>query len=302
MLTDVDSMVLDALIVGGGPAGLVAAVYLARFRRRVVVIDAKASRASLIPRSHNCPGFPEGIPGADLLQRLREQASRYGARIVEDHVDRVARAEEGGFVARCATQALVARTLVLATGVVDIEPQLPNLHDAIRRGLIRHCPICDGYEVQGERVAVIGQRSKGVREALFIRHFTDALTLFSLGAAGISDAERRELENAGIELVESAVTDVHREGRTIVGLQTADGRAHRFGTLYSSLGTVCHCVLAVGLGVRCADDGTIFTDRHQRTSLHGVYACGDIVHDTLNQIAVAAGHAATAATAIHNSL
>src|SRR5690348_7878040 len=123
-----DSMVLDALIVGGGPAGLVAAVYLARFRRRVVVIDAKASRASLIPRSHNCPGFPDGIAGADLLQRLRDQASRYGARIVEDYVDRVAGAEEG-FVAHCATQALLARTLVLATGVVDIEPELPNLRD-----------------------------------------------------------------------------------------------------------------------------------------------------------------------------
>ena len=295
-------MVLDALIVGGGPAGLVAAVYLARFRRDVVVIDAKASRASLIPRSHNCPGFPQGISGGDLLQRLRDQASRYGARIIEDHVDRAERVEQGGFVAHCATQALPARTLVLATGVVDIEPELPNLRDAIRQGLIRHCPICDGYEVQGGRVAVIGRGSKGVDEARFIRHFTGALTLFSLGAAGISDDERRGLAEAGIELVESAVTEIHREERAIVGLQTADGRDHRFDTLYSSLGTLCHCALAHDLGVRCADDGSILTDRHQRTSLHGVYACGDIVHDTLSQIAVAYGHAAIAATAIHNSL
>lgn len=295
-------MVQDALIVGGGPAGLVAAVYLARFRRDVVVIDAKASRASLIPCSHNCPGFPEGIAGVDLLERLRDQASRYGARIVEDFVDRVERAEQGGFIAHCATQALAARTLVLATGVVDIEPELPNLRDAIRRGLIRHCPICDGYEVRADRVAVIGRGSKGVREARFIRHFTGTLTLFSLGAAGISDGERRALAEAGIELVESAVTEVHREERAIVGLQTADGREHRFDTLYSSLGTLCHRALADDLGVRCADDGSIFTDRHQRTSLHGVYACGDIVHDTLSQMAVAFGHAAIAATAIHNSL
>jgi thioredoxin reductase (NADPH) len=295
-------MIFDALIVGGGPGGLVAAVYLARFRRSVAVIDAKASRASLIPLSHNCPGFPEGISGADLLQRLRDQASRYGARIIEDYVDRTERTDDGPFVAHCATQAIGGRTLLLATGVVDIEPELPNLRDAIRQGLIRHCPICDGYEVQGQRVAVIGHGAKGVREAKFIRHFADALTLFSLGAAGITDDERRELDAAGIALVEAAVADVHRDGRAIVGLQTVDGREHRFDTLYSALGTVCHGTLAGELGVRCASDGSIVTDRRQQTSVHGVYACGDIVHDTLNQIAVAAGQAAIAATAIHNTL
>lgn len=129
---------------------------------------------------------------------------------------------------------------MLATGVVDIEPPLPNLRDAIRDGLARHCPICDGYEVRGRRVAVLGQGSKGVREARFIRHFTDALTLFSLASDGISDAGRAELAAAGIALVEVPIP--------------------------------------------------------------GVYACGDIVHDSLDQIAVAAGHAAIAATAIDNSL
>jgi len=236
------------------------------------------------------------------LQRLRDQARRYGATIIQDRVDAAERADDGLFAAHCATQDFEARALVLATGVADIEPELPNLRDAIHRGLIRHCPICDGFEVLGRRVAVIGRGSKGVREAQFIRHFTDTLTLFSLGAAGISDVERRELRAAHIELVESAVTEVHREERAIVGLQTADGREHRFDTMYSSLGTLCHCELARDLGVQCAEDGSIFTDRHQRTSLPGVYACGDIVHDTLDQIAVATGHAAIAATAIHNNL
>jgi len=294
-------MILDALIVGGGPGGLIAAVYLARFRRSVVVVDANASRASLIPRSHNCPGFPEGIGGKEFLARLRDQARRYGVAIVEDHVDAVERREHG-FAAHCATQRFEARALVLATGVVDIEPPLPNLRDAIRDGLVRHCPICDGYEVYGRRVAVIGRGSKGVREAQFIRHFTDALTLFSLGSDGISDAERADLAAAGIALVEAPITDVHRDGRSIVGLRTADAMDHGFDTLYSALGTHCHCALAHALGAKCADGGTIVTDRHQRTSLPGVYACGDIVHDSLDQIAVAAGHAAIAATAIHNSL
>jgi len=295
-------MIVDALIVGGGPAGLVAAIYLARFRRNVLVADAGGGRASLIPVSHNCPGFPDGIAGKDLLQRLRDQAQRYGATIVDARIDRLEHAEDGSFVAKDATQSFRARRIVLATGVVDIEPELPNLRDAIRQGLVRHCPICDGYEVIGQRVAVIGRGTKGVEEAHFIRHFSDDLTLFSLGPAGIDDREREGLAARGIALVETNVTEVQREGQAIVGLRTEDGRDFRFETLYSTLGSLVHCALAHQLGVQCADDGTIQTDRHLRTSLEGVYACGDIVHETLNQIAVAAGQAAIAATAIHNSL
>ena len=292
----------DVLIVGGGPAGLVSAVYLARFRRSVVVIDSRSSRATLIPRSHNCPGFPEGISGNELLRRLRDQASRHGAKIVTDRVERIERTPDGAFVAHCPTHAVMARAVVLATGVVDIEPELPNLRDAIQQGLIRHCPICDGFEVIGQRVAVVGRGAKGAREALFVRNFTDNLSLFSSGAADIPDEDRNALAANGIALVESPVTEVHREAGAIVGLQTADGRDHRFDTIYSALGSLRHCALARGLGVKCADDGSIVTDRHQRTSVPRVYACGDIVHDALNQIAVGAGHAAIAATSIHNSL
>jgi thioredoxin reductase (NADPH) len=295
-------MILDALIVGGGPAGLVAAVYLARFRRSVLVVDARASRASLIPCSHNCPGFPDGISGVELLARLRDQARRYGATLVEDRVETL-RCDGGErFVAQCPTQSFEARTLVLATGVADIEPELPNLRDAIHQGLIRHCPICDGYEVIGQRIAVIGHGEKGVREACFIRHFAGALTLFTMGAAAIGDEERGKLRALGIDLIENRVIDVHREASAIVGLTTDDGRLHRFDTLYSSLGAIAHASLVRDLGIRCAHDGTIPTDRHQRTSIEGVYACGDIVADTLHQIAVATAHAAVAATAIHNAL
>jgi len=295
-------MIVDALIVGGGPAGLVAAIYLARFRRNVVVADAGGGRASLIPRSHNYPGFPDGIAGKDLLQRLRDQAQRYGATIVDTRIDHLEHAGDGVFVANDATQSFRARRIVLATGVTDIEPELPNLRDAIRQGLIRHCPICDGYEVIGRRVAVIGHGSKGVEEAHFIRHFTDDLTLFSLGPAGIDDRERAGLAARGIGLVEAKITEVQREAQAIVGLRTEDDRNYRFDTLYSALGSVVHCALGRELDADCADDGAICTDRHLRTSIEGLYACGDIVHETLNQIAVAAGQAAIAATAIHNSL
>ena len=226
---------------------------------------------------------------------FRDQARRYGAALVEDRVETLQRQSGDCFVAQCRTQTVEARTIALATGVVDIEPELPDLRDAIRQGLIRHCPICDGYEVIGQRVAVIGYGAKGVREACFIRHFAGMLTLFTMGAAGVGDEERAKLRALGIELVEDTLIDVHRDASAIVGLTTDNGRVHRFDTL----GAIAHASLARDLGVRCTDDGTISTDRHQRTSIDGVYACGDIVSDTLHQIAVAAAHAATA---IHNAL
>jgi thioredoxin reductase (NADPH) len=277
------------------------AVYLGRFRRSVVVVDARASRASLIPRSHNYPGFPEGIRGNDLLARLREQALRYGARIVEATVASIVALSSGGFATDWGSGTLAARTVVLATGVVDIEPELPNLRDAIRRGLIRHCPVCDGFEVIDQRVAVIGVGEKGMREALFIRRYTADLTLFTLGASVTAD-HRRDLASAGIALVDTPVTDVHVEADVLVGLQTADGRAHRFATLYSALGALANARLATHLGVECGEDGMIRTDAHQRTSVPGVSACGDIVDASLNQITVATAHAAIASCAIHNSL
>jgi thioredoxin reductase (NADPH) len=295
-------MDVDALIVGGGPAGLVAAVYLARFRRSVVVVDGGAGRASLIPRSHNLPGFPDGIRGTELLERLRAQALRYGAQIVEGRVEAVERIAGGAFAVRSSAAAMNARMLVLATGVVDVEPDLPNLRDAIRRGLVRHCPICDGFEIDGQRVAVIGVGAKGAREALFIRHFSDDVTLFTLGGDAQSGEDRAALQEAGIPVVEEPLTEVAIEHDAIVGLQTVDGRAHRFDTLYSALGCIPNATVAAALDVERADDGMIVTDNHQRTSVANVYACGDIVHDSLNQIAVAAGHAAIAATDIHNGL
>lgn len=295
-------MIHDCLIVGGGPAGLVAAVYLARFRRDVRVVDAGSSRAALIPVSHNCPGFPEGISGRDLLTRLREQAKRYGAILTAGRVDRIERDGEGVFHATAAADRYAARSVVLATGVLDLEPTLPKTSDAVRRGLIRHCPICDGYEVIGKRVAVIGRGTKGAREALFIRHFSAALTLFTLGTPyDIDDHAWKLLQQRGITVVDDMIRELQYESGAIVGIETEAGKNYAFDTIYSALGCKVRSEVAETLGVRCDDNAQIVVDDHLRTNVPRVYAVGDVAND-LNQIAVAAGHAAIAATAIHNEL
>lgn len=294
---------LDCLVIGGGPAGLVAATYLARFRRRFLVVDAGESRARLIPLSHNCPGFPRGVAGTELLALLREQAQHYGATIERGTVSNL-RVADGLFSAQWDGQTLRARTVVIATGVADIEPPLPDLPRAIARGLVRHCPICDAYEVIDRRVGVIGQGRHALREVLFLRTYTRDLTLLTLGGSlALSDDEHAQLRDAHIALLDIPIDEVYVEKGRIAAVRIAD-LTFRFDTLYSALGAVARSDLAIRLGANHVQEGggpALRVDGHQRTNIPGLYAIGDVV-DGLNQISVAAGQAAIAATTIHNSL
>ncbi|HEX2257809.1 MAG TPA: NAD(P)/FAD-dependent oxidoreductase [Afifellaceae bacterium] len=295
--------ILDCLVVGGGPAGLTAAIYLARYRRSFLVADAGASRAAWIPKSHNHSGFPDGIGGAELLGRIRAQAERYGAAVrTACPVRTLRRAEDGSFVAETEDGLLQVRTVLLATGVIDLEPELPDLYDAVQRGLIRHCPICDAWEVIDDSIGVIGHDSHAAREALFLRDYSADVTLLSLGRGFQIDADtRRELSEAGIALIDSPVAEVLTEDQRIARLVLQDGRPMAFDTLYSALGCAPRNDLAAQLGTAMTQEGLLTTDAHQQTSVDGCYAAGDIV-DGLNQIVVAMAQAAVAASAIHQRL
>jgi thioredoxin reductase (NADPH) len=293
---------LDCVIIGGGPAGLSAAIYLARYRRNIKVIDAGASRAALIPLSHNYPGFPDGINGNELLARLHAQALRYGERVTSSVVHRIERLEDGDFFCFYGDDAVRTRTVLLATGMTDIEPDIPDLREAIRRGHIRYCPICDGYEAIGKKVGIIGSVRRCVNEAMFIRHYTEDLTLLTLGnTMSLQDQDREVLLAANIRVIEEPISEVFLDGSRIKAVRMYSGATHGFDALYSMLGVEVRSDLALDLGAQCDEDGNLLVDPHFQTSVPGLYAAGDVVSG-LNQISVATGHAAIASTAIHNRL
>jgi thioredoxin reductase (NADPH) len=293
---------LDCLIVGGGPGGLTAAIYLARFRRRFLLVDGGNSRASWIPRSHNHPGFPEGVGGVELLQRMRAQVEEYGGTVRQGMVTSLARREDGSYAAAVDGDTFAASHLILATGVVDLEPPLPNAIDAVRRGLVRQCPICDGYEIIDRKIVVIGRGARGVGEALFLRTYTPDITIVTLGEPlAVAAENRRRMEEAGIRAIETPVAGIELEEERIARLTLADGESLVFDSIYSALGTHPRAELAATLGVDLHDDRRIVTDDHQRTSLDGCYAVGDIVTG-LNQIGVAMAQGEIAAVDIHNRL
>ncbi|HYI49720.1 MAG TPA: NAD(P)/FAD-dependent oxidoreductase [Allosphingosinicella sp.] len=293
---------LDCLVIGGGPAGLTAAIYLARFHLKLRVVDAGSSRASLIPCTHNHAGFPDGISGEELIARMKAQAQKYGAAIETGRVTRLDR-DEGGFVAEWGSGRATARTVLLATGVTNRRPAMDeSLHDeALARGLIRYCPICDGYEVTDKKVGVIGSGGHGVAEAVFLRGYTADITLIAPHDSHDVAAEDQErLRELGITVVDGPCHAVAALEDAIV-VETAGGH-HTFDSVYPALGSDVHSELAGQIGVALnGETGCILVDSHQRTSVPGAYAAGDVVLG-LDQISHAMGEGGVAATTIRNDL
>ncbi len=294
---DGDERMLDCVVIGAGPAGLTAATYLQRFHRDLLVLDAGASRARWIPTTHNCPGFPFGVAGPDLLDKLRTQAQTYDARIERARVDGLERVE-GGFEIRAQQRRWHARVVLLATGIVDAMPPMEELDDAIAAGVIRLCAICDGYEASDERIAVYGPLGEALRHAMFLRTFSRQVSVV-LSQTGEPDASQQAMANAARVPLLPLATRLQLDDKhcRVSFAQHADVV---FDTLYPVLGGVAQSTLATALGAR-AKDGELWVDEDQQTSVDGLYAIGDVVL-ALNQISVAVGHAAVAATAIHNRL
>lgn len=291
----------DCLVVGGGPAGMTAGLFLARFRRRVAVLDEGESRAAAIPRSHNHPAFPGGINGEALLARLRAQLAEFGAPLLSGAVTGAAREGEG-FLLRQDGRELRARHLVLATGVRDRMPPVANAEAHVRTGTIRQCPICDAYEVIDKRLAVIGAKKCSAGEAMFLSTYTDDITLVTLSETpewGGEDAAR--LDSAGIRLETRPVAGITAEEGNGAHIRFTDGEELAYDALYSGLGIEPRTRLARALGVELTGDGRIITDSRQRTNVEGCFAAGDAVTG-LNQIAVAMAQAEIAAVNIHNTL
>lgn len=289
---------LDVLVVGAGPAGLTAATYLARFHRRFIVVDAGKSRARWIPTSHNCPGFPHGIGGDALLDKLRAQAEGFGVRIEDGRIERLERDDEGFIATAADGRAWRARFVLLATGVVDVMPAMDGLAVGIASHAVRLCAVCDGYEASDADIAVLAPVDVGIHHAAFLRSFSRTVAVVP-SEVGEPSAECAEVaKQAGIEVLPHArALRCDADGCEV---ETEAG-TRRFDTLYPVLGSDAQSRLASELGADMDDNGELVVDARMQTNVDGLYAIGDVV-SALNQISVAMGHAAIAASALHGRL
>lgn len=293
----------DAVVVGAGPAGLTAAMYLARFKRRVWVIHDGLSRALWIPNTRNVPGFPDGISGEALIARMEDHAHRYGAEIRSGHVVSCAR-ERGTFRAILADGDTIAtRGLILATGV---ETHLATLDEgdhlaAVRDGVLRYCPICDGFEHRDEHIAVLGSDIHGAAEAMFLRQFSRHVTLIPNWQVALSADQRQELAASDILVVEGQVDRLAATPDYMLVKVRGEASPRRFDIVYPAFGSTPRSDLAHALGVVSDAKDCLPFNAFSDGLFPGVYAAGDVV-EGLDQISMAMGQGAMAATRLHNWL
>jgi len=290
----------DVAIVGGGPAGLSAAYWLGRYRRRVRLVDAGEPRNRPAWAVYGYPGLPDLTP-AELRRRLADQAIATGAGLVRGKVVRIAGEKDAFMIDVEAQRSFAARRVLLAYGHRDRLPDLVGLREAYGT-TVHHCPDCDGPSAHGERVAVLGQGTAAAKLALSLRIWTDRITVFCDGNdPALPPRTRALLERNGIGLEAARIDHIDQNGGHVAAIVRADGEKIPVDRIFFSPHTRPADTLAERLGCETDGAGDLKTDLGQRTSVPGVYAAGDVAgHPYLASIAAAEG--IRAALAIHRSL
>jgi thioredoxin reductase len=289
----------DCLIVGGGPAGLSAALTLGRCCRRVLVCDEGRPRNRHAMAAH---GFltRDGVPPLEILRLGREQLRPYGVEVRRAKVVDARRTSGGFEVTLARGTRLCARTLLLATGVVDHLPTVPGLRECYGRS-VHHCPYCDAWEVRGQPLAAFGHGERAVGLALLLTTWSSDVALCTDGRGRVAPEARAELARFGIALVEEPIARLDHEAGKLRALVFHSGRELSRRALFFNTGQQHRSPLALQLGCDMTARGVVRTGRFERTNVPGLFVAGDASRD-VQSVVVAAAEGAKAAMAINAGL
>ena len=289
----------DVVVVGGGPAGLAAAMVLGRCRFRVLVVDSGRGRNHAAPGVHGFLGS-DGVLPAELRRRGKREARRYGVAFRRGEVTSVAR-RGSGFELRLGRGAhLRCRRLLLATGVADPLPEVPGFAELYGKSVF-HCPYCDGWEARDRPLALYGRGSAAARYAVTLTRWSADLVLLTDGPTRLRAADREALAAAGVRVVVKRLAALETARGRLARVRFANGDAlPRYAIFFASRPRQS-CNLAASLGVRFTDKGMVQAGRFEDTCVPGVYVAGDASRD-VQLAAVAAAEGVKAAVAIHADL
>jgi thioredoxin reductase len=296
------SPVVDVAVIGGGAAGLSAALVLGRARRQVVVIDAGRPRNA--PTAH-MQGFltRDGMPPAELLARGRAEIAAYGVRLVADTVTSVRpHTDSNAALFEVTTESglvVSARRVLVTTGLRDEVPDVPGVNERWGRDLL-HCPYCHGYEVRDQPLAVLGGDEGSVAHALLIRQWSDDVVLFANGVELTAD-QRERLVASAVGIVDEPVARLVVEDDRLTGVELDGGRIVPRTAVFVRPGFVPHDTLLTDLGCAVQETGWVAVDPTGRTSVPGVWAAGNATNPRA-QVITAAGEGSAAAIALNNDL
>ena len=292
---------VDVTVVGGGAAGLSAALTLARARRRVVVIDAGEPRNAPAEGVHAFLGH-DGIPPAELLGRGRAEVIGYGGVLLEGRAVTARRDERGFTVALADGRQITSRRLLLATGLVDHLPDIPGVAERWGRDVI-HCPYCHGWEVRDRAIGVLGTSPMSLHQAFLVRQWSADVTLFA-GSVPLEDDERERLAARGIAVVEGDVTGLEITEDAISGVRTADGTLTPREVVMVATTMVARADLAEGLGLALTEHpmgAYLDADATGRSAVDGVWVAGN-ARNLAGQVVAAAAEGTFAAAQLNADL
>jgi thioredoxin reductase (NADPH) len=290
----------EVIIVGGGLAGLSAAIYLGRANRRTLLIDSGHSMARWEPDVQNYLGFPDGIEGCELLRRAREQAKKYRVSFLRDEIV-AARRRDGPFHLRGRRNRYTCERLLLATGIFHIPPDIPGIKPCLGHSMF-FCKDCDGVRVRGKNVGIYGWTNETVEYALAMLFYSPRVAIVTDGRA-----PRWDRQHAGwvaeyqIPVHPQPIKRARRSGRRLLALALGDASEVVVDALFTTRGDIYFTGLAKTLGARINDEGEIVVGLDMRTTVKGLYAAGCVTPANCQMI-IAAGQGATAAQAINRDL
>lgn len=293
----------DALVIGGGPAGLSATIYLARFNRSVLVVDKHDGRSSFPQKNENYLGFPKGISARELCVRGRNQAQKYGAQIVTDDISKIIKTTEG-FTAQGKENVYSSRTLILAMGVTDLFPHIGDWKHYVGKSLF-WCITCDGHKTIGKKILIIGQDDEAACTALQFLNYTKDISFVTnihKGKETISKIWIDRFRELKIPYYSKNIIKMKGKRGFIKEVELEDGTQLFPEMVFNQQGSIPNYELSQQLQLTLTEEKCIKVDSEQRTNVPMVYAAGDITSLHSHQIATAVHEGSMAAQAANYDL
>lgn len=295
-----DPRTREVIIIGGGIAGLSAAIYLGRAQRDTLVIDSGHSMAKWEPVVGNYLGFPDGVSGEDLLVYGKRQAEAHHVRFAEDEIRGIER-QDDELILRGKKQSYRAKRLLLATGIFHLPPEIPGVKECLGHSMF-FCKDCDGFRVREKRIAICGANDEAVEYALGMLLYSACVIIATNGEEPRWSAQHAKwIEEYEIPVHREKIVDVEHRDRQILSLHLEDDQRVKIDNIFTTRGDIFHTELAEALGAKLDEEGQLVVDHCMQTTVSNVYAAGCVTPANCQMI-IAAGQGATAAQAINRDL
>ena len=269
-----DNKAPEVIILGGSYAGLSAAMALGRSLRNVLIIDSGLPCNRQTPHSHNFLTQDGEKPG-EIARKAKEQVLAYPTvSWLEDTAVKGEKTPRGFLITTASGQSFTAKKLILATGIKDILPDMKGFAECWGISVV-HCPYCHGYEIRNKKTGILANGEKAFHLASLVNNLTDDLTILTSGQADFSPEQRVKLEKHRIKVLETEITEIEHDNGVLKHLRFRDGGKARFDAIYAPVSFEQHSDIPASLGCELTEHDHIQIDHLQRTSIPGVYACGD---------------------------